>query len=139
MLVLRLLSGFLQAPFYPVAISLLRRLYTRREVATRLAILYCGQLCSSSFSGLITAAIFASLSGHRGLHGWQLFIDDGTPTFGVATNAVFLLSDNPGEASWMAEAENACAFIRLKEDNINQLQHETAMQGLISALKDYKV
>lgn len=41
------------------------------QLATRLAILYCGQLSSSAFSGLITAGIFASLDGTKGLHGWQ--------------------------------------------------------------------
>ena len=71
MIVLRLLLGFLEAPFYPGAIYMLSRFYNKREVASRLAILYCGQLCSSSFSGLLTAGIFASLSGRYGLHGWQ--------------------------------------------------------------------
>ncbi|KAL6410654.1 major facilitator superfamily transporter [Ilyonectria robusta] len=140
MLILRFLLGFLEAPFYPGAIYILSRFYTRREVATRLAILYCGQLCSSSFSGLITAGIFASLSGRYGLNGWQwLFIIEGTATFGVAVIAIFLLPDNPGTTHWMSDAENACAVIRLEEDGINELQHETPLQGFMSAVKDYKV
>lgn len=41
------------------------------QLATRLAILYCGQLSSSAFTGLITAGIFAGLDGTKGLYGWQ--------------------------------------------------------------------
>lgn len=57
----------------------------------------------------------------------------------MALVAIFLLPDAPGQTSWMSDAENACSIIRLEEDNVNELQHETPMQGLLSALKDYKV
>lgn len=71
-------------------------------------------------------------------HG-RLFIIEGTATFGVAVIAIFLLPDNPGTTHWMSDAENACAVIRLEEDGINELQHETPLQGFMSAVKDYKV
>jgi hypothetical protein len=39
----------------------------------------------------------------------------------------------------MTPEENACSVIRMQEDSVNQLQHETPMQGFMSAIKDYKV
>jgi MFS family permease len=64
-----------EAPFYPGALYLLSLFYTRRELATRISILYTALILSTSFSGLIAAATFATLNGVRGLHGWQwLFI-----------------------------------------------------------------
>lgn len=48
--------------------------YTKKEMATRMAILYTGNMLASSFSGLIAAAVFL-LDGKHGLAGWQwLFV-----------------------------------------------------------------
>lgn len=48
--------------------------YTKKEMATRMAILYTGNMLASSFSGLIAAAVF-QLDGRSGLAGWQwLFV-----------------------------------------------------------------
>lgn len=50
-----------------------------------------------------------------------------------------MLPDTPGKTRWLNAAENACSVIRLEEDNMNELKHETPIQGFVSALKDYKV
>lgn len=48
--------------------------YTKKEMATRMAILYTGNMLASSFSGLIAAAVF-QLDGRHELAGWQwLFV-----------------------------------------------------------------
>jgi len=48
--------------------------YTKKEMATRMAILYTGNMLASSFSGLIAAAVF-QLHGRHNLAGWQwLFV-----------------------------------------------------------------
>lgn len=48
--------------------------YTKKEMATRMAILYTGNMLASSFSGLIAAAVF-QLDGKQGLAGWKwLFV-----------------------------------------------------------------
>ena len=39
----------------------------------------------------------------------------------------------------MTDAENACAVIRLEEDNIHELKRESPIQGFVSAITDYKV
>jgi MFS family permease len=48
--------------------------YTRKEIATRIALLYCAQILATGFSGLIAAGVF-QMDGIRGLAGWRwLFI-----------------------------------------------------------------
>jgi len=55
--------------------------YSRKEIATRLAIFYTGNLLASAFSGLIAAAVFAGLDGKHGLEGWRwLFLIQGVIT-----------------------------------------------------------
>lgn len=68
----------LEAPFYPGAIYLLSLFYTRREIATRIGLLYSANICAISFSGLIAAGIFATLDDRYGIEGWRwLFIIEG--------------------------------------------------------------
>lgn len=47
--------------FYPGALYMISQFYTRKEVATRMAIFYTGNMLASAFSGLIAAGIFAGL------------------------------------------------------------------------------
>ncbi|KAF5526055.1 MFS transporter prlL [Colletotrichum aenigma] len=118
LLVLRFLLGWFEAAFYPGAIYLLSRSYTKSELATRLAM-----SCRN-----------------ESLHSWQwLFIIEGSATFLAAIGGIFLLPDTPGKTRWLTAEENACSVMRLEEDSMNQLKHETPIQGLMSALKDYKV
>lgn len=56
---------------YPGALFLLSIFYTRKEIATRMAILYSANILATAFSGLIAAATFATIDGARGLAGWR--------------------------------------------------------------------
>lgn len=74
LLLTRFFLGVLEAPYYPGAIYLLSLFYTRTEIATRIAILYTGNILATAFAGLIAAGIF-ELDGKLGYAGWQwLFI-----------------------------------------------------------------
>jgi hypothetical protein len=44
--------------------------YTRKEIATRISILYTGNILATAFAGLIAAGIF-QMDEMAGLHGWQ--------------------------------------------------------------------
>lgn len=62
----------------PGALYLLSLFYTRKEIATRISILYSGNIFATSFSGLIAEATFSTLGGAHGLAGWKwLFIVEG--------------------------------------------------------------
>ena len=71
LLLTRFFLGIAEAPYYPGALYLLSLFYTRKEIATRLSILYSGNIIATSFSGLIAAATFASIDGAHGLEGWR--------------------------------------------------------------------
>lgn len=45
--------------------------YTRKQLATRLAILYSGNIIATSVSGLIAVATFNTLSDVHGLSDWR--------------------------------------------------------------------
>ncbi|CAM1501332.1 Fc.00g104940.m01.CDS01 [Cosmosporella sp. VM-42] len=74
LLLVRFFLGVVEAPFYPGAIFLLSIFYTRKEVATRLAILYAANILSTAFSGLIAAAVFSTIDGAHGIAGWRWYV-----------------------------------------------------------------
>lgn len=67
----RFFLGFVEAPFYPGVLYLLSIFYTRKELASRIAIMYTGQICANGTAGLIAAAVFSTLDGAHGIKGWQ--------------------------------------------------------------------
>ena len=67
----RFLLGFVEAPYYPGALYILSIFYTRKELATRISLLYTGQVVSTGCAGLIAAATFATLGNVHGIAGWR--------------------------------------------------------------------
>ncbi|KAF7557682.1 hypothetical protein G7046_g5975 [Stylonectria norvegica] len=119
LLLVRFFLGVVEAPFYPGAIFILSIFYTRKEVATRLAILYAANILSTAFSGLIAAATFASIDGAHGIAGWRwLFIIEGVVTIGVAFVAIPILPDHPLTTSWLTEEERQLANDRISRDTV---------------------
>ena len=97
LLLTRFFLGVTEAPYYPGAVYLLSMFYTRKEVATRIAILYTGNILATAFAGLIAAGIFHGLGDVAGITGWRwLFILQGAVTFVIAVVGFFLL---PGKFS----------------------------------------
>ncbi|OBU00240.1 hypothetical protein VE01_01637 [Pseudogymnoascus verrucosus] len=85
LLLVRFFLGITEAPYYPGALYLLSIFYTRKEVATRMAVLYTGNIIATAFAGLIGAGVFHGMDGLAGLAGWRwLFILQGAVTFVVA-------------------------------------------------------
>jgi MFS family permease len=91
LLLTRFFLGVTEAPYYPGAVYLLSMFYTRKEVATRIAILYTGNILATAFAGLIAAGIFHGLGDVAGISGWRwLFILQGIVTFLIAIVGFFL-------------------------------------------------
>jgi MFS family permease len=85
LVVTRFFLGFMEAPYFPGALFLLSSWYTRRELATRTAVLYTGSLLSSGFGGLVGAGVQYGLDGVHGLESWRwLFILEGSVTVAFA-------------------------------------------------------
>lgn len=71
MVAIRFFLGFVEAAFLPGALLILSKWYTRRELTTRNAILFCGNLISNAFSALIGAGVLSNMQGVLGHAAWR--------------------------------------------------------------------
>ncbi|GJE91440.1 MFS general substrate transporter [Phanerochaete sordida] len=143
LLAARIFVGIPEAVFYPGAIFLLSRWYTRKELALRSALLYSGLLISNAFGSLMAAGILANLEGKLGVRAWRwLFYIEGAMTVFIGMLAVWTLPDYPHNTRWLSKAERRLAQVRLAEDAGEADEdsiHDTALTGLKQALLDPKV
>lgn len=113
--------------------------YTRKEIATRIAILYTGNILATAFAGLIAAGIF-KMSGLAGISGWQwLFIIQGAVTFLVAVVGTYFLPDDPSVTRWLTPEERTLATERVRADNVNDKGNVSVINGLKEAIADRRV
>ncbi|KZV99152.1 MFS general substrate transporter [Exidia glandulosa HHB12029] len=139
-LVCRFLIGVPEAAFYPGAIYLLSRWYTRKELAFRSAILYTGLLVSNAFGSFLAAGILALSEGLAHLAAWRwLFIIEGGITICVGLAAITILPDYPHNTPWLTASERRLAQARLAEDTgvaDKDASDEPWWAGLNMAIKD---
>ena len=136
-LAVRFILGVVEAPYYPGAMFLLSLFYTRKEIATRLSILYSANIIATAMSGLIAAATFSTLDGVRGLSGWRwLFLIEGAVTFCVALTSMFLLPDHPLTTRWLTQEERELAHARIAKDTVGIESNKGARAGLMQAVRD---
>jgi MFS family permease len=143
MVAVRFCLGFVEAAFLPGALLILSKWYTRRELTTRNAILFCGNLISNAFSALVGAGVLSNMQGVLGHAAWRwLFWIEGAFTMAVAISAAFILPDLPHNARGFTEEERQVAQIRMVED-VGEADKDSEEQGpfdgLIMALKDVKI
>ncbi|KAK4699668.1 MFS transporter, ACS family, pantothenate transporter, partial [Phenoliferia sp. Uapishka_3] len=140
-LLTRFFLGFIEAAFFPGAIFLLSKWYTRKELGLRTAVLYCGSLISSAFGPLMAAGILSRMEGVRGIRAWRwLFYIEGALTIFFAFVAFFVLPDFPENTRGFTDAERTLAQLRMAEDyGEKDLDNMTPIQGLKAAVTDYKV
>lgn len=137
LLLTRFFLGVTEAPYYPGAVYLLSIFYTRKEVATRIAILYTGNILATAFAGLIAAGIFHGLDDVAGLSGWRwLFILQGAVTFVIAIVGFFLLPDFPHDTKWLTQEERDLATNRMELDTVQNKGETSTWNGLKQAGKD---
>ncbi|KAJ4986961.1 vitamin H transporter [Stagonosporopsis vannaccii] len=137
LVVVRFFLGFVEAPFYPGALYILSLFYTRKEIATRVSILYAGNIFAVSFAGLIAAATFATLDNKHDMHGWQwLFIIEGVVTIGVAVVCIFLLPDEPLTTRWLTPEQRQLAHDRIQRDTVGLESSKGVKAGFLQALRD---
>ncbi|KAF2032924.1 major facilitator superfamily transporter [Setomelanomma holmii] len=134
----RFFLGITEAPFYPGVTYMLSIFYTRKEVATRIALLYCSQILATGFSGLFAAGVFAGMDGLRGIAGWRwFFIVEGAVTGLLAIFGFFLLPDTPLTTSWLKLKEREIAHARMERDRVgDSTEPVSSMEGLWQACRD---
>ncbi|PVH95490.1 MFS general substrate transporter [Periconia macrospinosa] len=137
LLLARFFLGVTEAPYYPGAVYLLSIFYTRKEIATRIAILYTGNVLATAFAGLIAAGIFHGLDDAGGLEGWRwLFILQGAVTFVIAIVGFFLLPDFPHNTKWLTPEERLLATQRMENDTVDNQGETSTWQGFKQAASD---
>ncbi|KAF7562468.1 hypothetical protein G7046_g1665 [Stylonectria norvegica] len=143
MVLIRFFLGFIEAAFLPGALLILSKWYTRRELTTRNAILFCGNLISNAFSALVGAGVLSNMQGTLGHAAWRwLFWIEGSVTMLIAISAAFILPDLPHNARGFTEEERQVAQLRMLED-VGEADEDSAEEGvfygLMLALKDIKI
>ncbi|KAF2680311.1 MFS general substrate transporter [Lentithecium fluviatile CBS 122367] len=143
MVAVRFCIGFVEAAFLPGALLILSKWYTRRELTTRNAILFCGNLISNAFSSLVGAAVLSNMEGTLGHRAWRwLYWIEGAATMVIAIAAAFILPDLPHNTKGFTEEERAVAVLRMTED-VGEAdadsETQTPFTGLIMAVKDTKI
>ncbi|KAJ7820277.1 major facilitator superfamily domain-containing protein [Mycena leptocephala] len=123
-----------------IAIYLLSRWYTKKELAFRSAILYTGLLLSNAFGALIAAGILANMEGVRGIRAWRwLFFIEGAITITVGIFTLWALPDYPHNTRWIIGEQRRLAQARLAEDAGEADQDnetDTPLAGLKMAITD---
>ncbi|KAJ5327652.1 hypothetical protein N7452_008042 [Penicillium brevicompactum] len=140
LLLVRFFLGVTETPYYPGALYMLSIFYTRKEIATRISILYTGNILATAFAGLIAAGIFHGMDELGGITGWQwLFILQGAVTFVVAVCSVFVLPDDPLRTRWLTEDERKLAHERILADTVGARHQTSTFSGVKEAVKDPRV
>ena len=71
LVVVRFLTGCMEAPYFGGTIFLMSCWYRKSELPPRIAIFYAGYTLASAFGGLIAAGIIGGMEGVGGLHSWR--------------------------------------------------------------------
>ncbi|KAL4884345.1 major facilitator superfamily domain-containing protein [Aspergillus karnatakaensis] len=136
LLLTRFFLGITEAPFYPGALYMLSIFYTKKEIATRISILFTGNICGTAFAGLIAIGVF-KMGGVAGLSGWRwLFILQGIITFGLAIIGAFVLPDEPLNTRWLTPEERELAHSRMTRDTVEIRENTRPWTGLKEAARD---
>ncbi|KAI8237118.1 hypothetical protein K4K54_001064 [Colletotrichum sp. SAR 10_86] len=136
----RFFLGVVEAPYYPGALYILSIFYTRKELATRISVLYSGNILATAFAGLIAAGVFNGMDGTAGLAAWRwLFILQGAVTFAIALVACFTLPDEPLTTRWLSPEQRQLAHDRIARDTVGVRLQSSTWGGLKEAFADPKV
>jgi MFS family permease len=137
----RFFIGVIEAGFFPGAIFLISRWYTKEEIAKRTALLYVGNLSSNAVNPLIAAGVLDNMQGDLGHAAWEwLFFIEGAITITVAVLAVFILPDFPNNTRWLTPNERFLAQRRLVDDagEADDDTHLTNWEAFKAAISDPK-
>lgn len=136
----RFILGFVESPYFAGSVFLLSSWYTRRELASRIAIMYTSSQLSGAFGGLIGQAILSRFQhDNRGIEAWRwLFIIEAVITVPFAVLAMFVLPDFPHNTKFLSEKEKALAQLRILEDTSKEDNYETQSikKSFAQCLKD---
>ena len=113
---MRLLLGAAEAGFFPGVILYLTYWFPAQYRA-RIIGWFMVAIPVSSFLGSPISAALLGTDGWLGLRGWQwMFVLEALPAVALGLACLFVLSDRPADARWLAEDERAWLLARLQAD-----------------------
>ncbi|KAF0316121.1 pantothenate transporter [Colletotrichum asianum] len=108
-------------------------------MSIRLLYFYVLGNLSGIFSGILAFA-FGTVSGSRGLSGWQwLFLVEGLITIVLGTAVYFLLPDFPPTAQWLSDKEKAFIQARLPANAPRAEEMNFNWSEIVDSLKDRRL
>jgi MFS family permease len=106
LIVLRFLLGVAEAGFFPGIILYLTYWFPAAQRARMTAWFMTAIPISTALGAVLSTLIIRYADGLFGLSGWRvMFLLEGIPAVVLAFVTWFLLTDRPGTASWLPEAE----------------------------------
>lgn len=106
LIVLRFLLGVAEAGFFPGIILYLTYWFPAAQRARMTAWFMTAIPISTALGAVLSTLIIRYCDGLFGLSGWRvMFLIEGIPAVVLAFVTWFLLTDRPGTASWLPEAE----------------------------------
>ncbi|KAK6823219.1 hypothetical protein RU639_005994 [Aspergillus parasiticus] len=135
----RFLLGLFEAGLFPGVILQLCYWYRPDEMSLRLLYFYI----LGNFSGIISGVLayaFDTVSGARGLSGWQwLFLTEGVITVAFGISLIFIFPDFPPQAKWLTDKEKAFIQARLPRNAPRAEEINFNFREIIDSLRDRRL
>ncbi|MBN3858580.1 MFS transporter [Paraburkholderia sp. Ac-20340] len=131
--VMRLLLGIAEAGFFPGIILYLTYWFPDERRGAITALFMTGIPIAGVVGGPLSGWILQSMSGARGLAGWQwLFVLEGIPSVVIGFLVLALLDDRIADARWLTADEKALLQERISGDSSDTGKHESALHAFRS-------
>ncbi len=131
----RVLLGVAEAGFFPGMVLYLTYWIPASDRA-RVGALFMTAAPVSFIIGAPVSDGLLRLDGTLGLHGWQwLFVAEGLPAVLLGVAALFVLTDRPEQAAWLAPDERAWLVRRMEEDRASRRAARGSMTAAFAAPK----
>lgn len=114
--------------------------YKRKEIATRISILFSANILATAFQGLIAAPIYSELGGARGLSGWRwMYLIMGAWSLFFSVVGLFFFPNKPTTTWWLTPAQKTLAADRIAADTVGKKEDVNLLKGLRECLRDRRV
>jgi MFS transporter, ACS family, tartrate transporter len=133
---IRLLLGAAEAGFFPGVIYYLTVWFPKTYRTSMLAWFVASVPLASFLGGPLSTWLLQSTHGFAGLEGWQwMFILEGLPSCALGVLVLFLLADEPAQASWLFGTEKHALQTALMNEN----SEASVRKEFLPSLKDIRI
>ena len=132
--VLRFLLGAAEAGFFPAIVLYLTYWFPAAQRVAVLGLFILAQPISNAVGAPISGLLL-EMDGVAGLAGWQwLYIIEGLPAIVLGCITPFVMTDRPGDATWLEPEERAWLVRAMEEED--RLKRAGGEHSFMAGLKD---